>query len=158
MLPQTWSDFERVERSTKRSDDTGPLMLELPESGWGALVAWAAGPAHAFMRLDVGPVPPVKIEVNKKGRQTQRYQRSRTPADQVDIDDAIDAFLADAGVSPRPRGYRWFIRLPDAQPNANSFWTFINTRLAEGAADERHPSKTYAVLRGILAEAYGFGT
>lgn len=37
-----------------------------------------------------------------------------TAADRQGIDDDIDVYLLDAGLPPRPRGYVWMIRVPDA--------------------------------------------
>jgi hypothetical protein len=41
---------------------------------------------------------------------------ARTTADQELIDDAIDAYLTDAGLPPRPRGYAWILSASPAAP------------------------------------------
>lgn len=112
MATTHWGDFPTV-------DAHSDTPAEFPESGWGALLCWIAGPENVErvirLRDDVGVT---RVEV-VTGGVSDRSERATT-ADERDLVDAyIDEYLADAGVPPRPRGYRWYAR-PGA-PNPSTW-------------------------------------
>ncbi|BCW11500.1 hypothetical protein NtRootA4_25640 [Arthrobacter sp. NtRootA4] len=61
----------------------------LTETGWHSMLIWAAGPARV-------------VRIPKA--QQARYQ--------VEIDDTIDEYIREAAIPPRPRGFDWFLQLP----------------------------------------------
>jgi hypothetical protein len=89
----------------------GDLSVDrlFPETGWGALLCWIVGPGHvARVPAAAVPVEPVSVQRVHAGASTVT-EVARTPADQELIDDAVDEYLCDAGVPPRPRTYAWVL-------------------------------------------------
>lgn len=99
----SWGEFPTVD-----ADTDGPN--EFPESGWGALLCWIAGPENVVRvsRLP-GDVGVTRVEV-VTGGVSARSERATTAEERYLVDESIDEYLADAGVLPRPRGYRWYAR------------------------------------------------
>jgi hypothetical protein len=93
---------------------------ELDETGWDALIGWAAGPQNLrrFPNSDIGRV--VSMTRTRDGV-TEQFEEAFTADDRRTVDDSIDDYLADAGIPARPRGYRWFIRVPEAYDSAYAF-------------------------------------
>gem|GEM_PF-5455434 len=111
-MPTSWGQFPNVDAG---SDAPG---AEFPESGWGALLCWIAGPDNVarVSRLpeDVGVT---RVEVVTGGA-SARSERATTDDERNLVDDSIDEYLAEAGVPARPRGYRWYARQGAPDPAA----------------------------------------
>lgn len=94
--------------------DSAPIsqsnVIELPDSGWGALIAWLT-PRDRIARCSDDRDHETRVRVVSGAGRSQFYER-RSRAEQDALDHDVDAYLADASVPPRPRGYRWFLRLP----------------------------------------------
>ncbi|MHA7209573.1 DUF5956 family protein [Arthrobacter sp. MDT1-65] len=122
-------------------------------NGWGALVAWVAGPANTARQSVAVRDRHTEVLVMTDG--TFLHQPSMLSDDDLDsIDDDIDAHLAAAGVRPLPRGYIWFIRRPADCPYDDSFWAAINRGVTEAEPDAREPLELRLVLDGVLRSLY----
>jgi hypothetical protein len=87
--------------------------IEIAETGWDAMISWFAGPDN-IRREARGPrTEMVKVSCEKSDGAVIAWEEPITEDDVRAIEDDIDAYLRDAGLPPRPRGYRWFLRLPD---------------------------------------------
>jgi hypothetical protein len=124
--------------------------IELPESGWGALVGWAAGGSR-LRRVPDHPGAHATVVSTGDGRS---WTQPRSGAEQAGVDADIAGYLADAGVAARPAGYRWYLRPPTRATDPDEFWARVNDgveRLAPGAA---HPAELRPILELVLAEIY----
>lgn len=70
-----------------------------------------------------------------------------TEADVRDIEDGIESYLVGSWLPARPRGYRWFMRLPAAVEDEREFWRRLNE------ADLRMPHQE----RDLIREAANLG-
>lgn len=88
-------------------------LLALPDNGYHLLLAWAAGPRHVV----------------------------RTPApmhpDQDIIDTFVNSYLVDAGAPPRPRGFAWYVDLPDAT-TPTEVWRAVDVGGEHGSPVDLH--------------------
>jgi len=101
-VDRTWDDIAVV--AEPPADGT-----EAPDSGLGALVTWLVGPDHVIrVPASAVEVPVTRYSVERSGRPSENFRRPRTAAEQDELDEEFDEYLAEAGVRPRPRGYRWF--------------------------------------------------
>jgi Family of unknown function (DUF5956) len=84
----------------------------LPENGWEALVLAVAGPGHGVRY----PKRSVQKEISVVTTVADSRTVKKVPftnQDQEMIDDFLDEYLVAAGFEPRPRGYDWYLRLPN---------------------------------------------
>lgn len=131
----------------------GRDYLEMTENGCGAVIATAAGPDRVYcvpLRLSE-----YKVRTSwEQNGESRAEVRERNAEDQDDIDNAIEDYLADAGLPLRPRGFRWFIEVPPGIADAEAFRRAINRRFAE--LTDQHPDgkATARVLTAIMHELY----
>lgn len=80
----------------------------------------------------------------------------RTAADQSQVDDEVDEYLAHVGVPPRPRNRRRCrcLRLPSAATHEQLFWRQLNSGVERLAPDAPAPAEVSRALRQVLAELY----
>ena len=134
------------------NDDLDPSdAVELPETGWGALVAWIAGPSWVHPdRLRVLPQVRRTVEVDGSAVTTST-DRSSQDLDAMDED--IAAYLADAGVPPPPRGVRWSLRRPRDMRDAD-LWAHLHSSMAQRCPRAREPRDIHdcltPIVRGLL--------
>jgi hypothetical protein len=84
---------------------------ELPENGLGAVLGAVAGPGRLGRAAGTLGEHGTRVTVtDASGERT--WHETRTASDQRTVDEAVDDYLRDAGLPPRPRGYRWFIASP----------------------------------------------
>lgn len=121
--------------------------IPLPESGWGALIAWLSGPQWA-RPLRGHDVPKVTTEIGSS-EGVSRSQRRRGPLDQESIDDDIAQFLAAAGVPAAPRGTVWALRCPIGL-SAEAFWGKLYSAMEEECPEARLPRDTKTCLERVL--------
>lgn len=127
----------------------GSGYVELPESGYGALLAWAAGLRRVRRAADrLNHQTRVTVVT---GGDTTTYTRAHSTDEQDDVDNDIDSYLRDAGIPPRPPGYRWFVELPQGV-TPDDLWEIVNTDLA--ASNATHPADVLAQVRTTLARLY----
>lgn len=126
------------------------------ENGWGALAVWAAGDGN-FIRVPVADRARQGDVVHRRPDGIERTEVfTLTEADLASIDDDIDAYLADAGLPPRPRGYDWFIRRPARiAAGKDTFWGVLwSAATAELPGDAVRPSTLKKPVRAALAHLY----
>ena len=123
--------------------------VELPENGFGGLVAWAAGVHH--VRRTADHLNHQTRVTTIAGDETTNHVRPRSQQEQDGVDQDIDSYLRDAGIPPRPRGFRWFVELPGSI-RPDDFWEDINTNLARDAATR--PADVLANVRTTLGQIY----
>ncbi|WP_415855213.1 DUF5956 family protein [Sinomonas sp. G460-2] len=117
MVRPMWDDFEIAE-----PDDRWVL---LNETGRDAVIAWFAGPENVSRVPRSGEGETVRVTVSRRGGADVRYE-PLTDRDRATIEDSIDEYLADAGIPPRPQGYRWFLRVPAGCDSPGSFLSTLH--------------------------------
>ncbi|WP_335986950.1 DUF5956 family protein [Glycomyces sp. MUSA5-2] len=132
----------------------GREYLELTENGWGALIA-AAADSERVRRTPLHPGDYRVHTIQERDGATETSQEPRTHEDQRDIDDAIDEHLAEAGLEPRPRGYRWFLQTPPGTDDATAFWRHLNRTFADLASSAPDPAEAFQALQAIIRSLYG---
>lgn len=124
-----------------------PGWIELSENGWGAIAAWFAGPRNVIREPMGERTDVVKVTCEMADGTSSSRTEPITEADVRDIEDVIESYLLDSGLPARPRGYRWFMRLPAAVKDEREFWRHLNE------ADSRMPHKE----RDLIREATNLG-
>lgn len=122
MTNYTWDDFPlhtevpTVEENLPRERVVwigGRRYLELPDNGYQLLLAWLAGPERVCRTVDRTSHTVITTSRNQAGRQARVSTQLRTDEDQDIIDSMVNSRLRDAGVPPRPRGFTWYLELPE---------------------------------------------
>jgi Family of unknown function (DUF5956) len=127
---------------------------ELDETGWDAVIAWFVGPPNLgrFPNSDAGRTVSVTCV---RGGVVEQFEEVFTEDDRRTVDETIDEYLVDAGIPPRPRGYRWFIRVPSAHTSAEAFHDdvhkAINSAEAPGTA---HPANWCPLIETVVRRFY----
>lgn len=127
---------------------------QFPESGWGAVLCWACGPDRVSRTQQrFADTDPVRVETMTDG-QTSRSIRRRTEDEQREIDDAIDDYLASAGVPPRPRGFTWTLTpTPGTGEPLTLRWLHDATQDALTAAgSSSEPPEVLRAARTVLTQ------
>lgn len=145
--------------TARRWEDVPPLVgdgkgwVEVTNNGWGALVVWAAGLEHTRRKPGNPYQGSVAETRTTAGLTTMRY----SPVTQEDIraaDDDIDAYLADAGIPPRPRGQVWFLRLPSELHSEKELWVELNRSVSGLPAGANRPAQFFPTLSQALARLF----
>ena len=156
-----WSDVvelpaadvpDRVTESVP-GDLAGGRYVELPESGWGALIGWAAGPVNLLRtadRLDRH----ITVTTSRYGAEVTVTSSARTPAEQTAVDDDINEYLDAAGVPPRESGQRWLIRLPPGFADGDAFFSAIGAAIASSTGPSGHPARLIGPLIACVTLMY----
>ncbi|MBC8093865.1 MAG: hypothetical protein H7Y15_18395 [Pseudonocardia sp.] len=156
-MPHSWEDYRRVAIGLDADavDQVigwqGRRYVELDESGWGALIAWLAGPDHV-LRVPGGQVHEREVIVT-----TTSGGGSRTEVEPFGQEDAttvagfIDDYLeaADA-VEPRPFGDRWFLEIPGNR-TPQDLRSHLNRAVEHR---DPHPAANVVPLREALARLF----
>jgi hypothetical protein len=127
---------------------------ELDETGWDALIGWAAGPRNLcrFPNSDVGRTVLVTCT---RGGMTEQFEGPFTEDDRQAVDDSVNEYLADAGLPARPPGYRWFIRVPEAYDSAHAFHHDIHKAINQAPAPTpAHPANWRPLIERVVAGVY----
>ena len=127
---------------------------ELGESGWDALLAWAAGSENARRRpsTDVGRT--VWVSSERAGVVSGPWREPFTPHDRDLIEDGVNGYLEDAGVPPRPRGYSWFLRVAPSGADPAAFLASISGSVLAAPPETAMPDQWLARMEQVLAEVY----
>ncbi|MCX4471412.1 hypothetical protein C5N14_28200 [Micromonospora sp. MW-13] len=130
----------------------GDEYIELPESGWGGLVGWCAGPAR-LIRVPDQVEAHITTVTRSSPAGDEQYSRPRTYDEQAIADADINDYLHACGAPARPTGYRWFLRLP-AGYSEDRLWSDLIGGLPSSAI---HPAdiapRVDDIVRGIYADA-----
>jgi hypothetical protein len=131
-------------------DEVPSGYIDLTENGFGAMVGWFAGSENVVRMHDSPGLHTVQITTVSDGTSTG-HGRERSQEEQDIIDDEIDSYLSDCRIPPgRPRGFRWFVRLPHGV-RSQEFWPMINAHLLNVGP---HPAETAQAVRELLATKY----
>jgi hypothetical protein len=109
----TWDDFPLLQGNPEGTH------LELADNGYQLMLAWVAGPRRVVRTLDEREHTTESriytgMDVrNPPSKPTRVVVEPRSDEDWAIIDEAANSYLADAGVPPRPRGFRWYLRLSE---------------------------------------------
>jgi hypothetical protein len=117
-------------------------------------MGWAAGAEN--LRRHPSSDSGRTVTGNTEQAGVRRYfEEPFTAADREVVDDAIDEYLRDADLPPRPRGYSWYIRVPGGHASPDSFLADVDAAIhhvSEGAVHPRQLRPIFeAVLRGFYA-------
>lgn len=127
---------------------------ELDETGWDALIAWSAGPHNLGRLLNSDADRTVSVTC-ARGGVIEQFEEAFTEDDRRTVDDSIDEYLADAGIPPRPRGYRWFIRVPSAYSSAEAFHDDMHKAINTAKAPESaHPANWRPIIETVVRQFY----
>ncbi|PNI09508.1 hypothetical protein CXX84_04450 [Arthrobacter sp. AFG7.2] len=126
----------------------------LPENGWEALVLAVAGSGHGARYPKRGVRKEISVVTTTAGSTTVK-KVPFTDQDQGIIDDFLDEYLVAAGFEPRPRGYDWYLRLPNGITSFDELCVVLNAALAEENAGG-HPAQVRPVFERVLANLYTY--
>jgi hypothetical protein len=140
-----WSDVPEAEPAA--------AWVELAENGWGALMGWAAG-AENLRRHPSSYAGRTVTGHTEHAGVRRHFVEPFTAADQEGVDDDIDAYLREAGLPPRPRGYRWFIRVPGGHAPPDSFLTEVDAAVLQAAGDTVHPRQLRPIFEAVIRDFY----
>ncbi|WP_442859043.1 DUF5956 family protein [Arthrobacter sp. CAN_A212] len=108
--------------------------VELEDSTWDALISARAGAGNVL-------------------RQVRDGSRFRAD-DQEVVDRTIDEYLGAAGIPPRPRGYAWFLRLPQGITNQRAFQQDLNTFITNSDPTASLPGDLSVLVSSFLQRSY----
>jgi hypothetical protein len=133
--------------------EDGPGWVEVPESGWGMLAAWAAGTDNLRRRPvdDTGRQVRVTTET---GGVSETHVEPFTARDRQIVDESIEDYLRDAGVQVPPRGFVWLMRLPPGIDSEEELSRRINGGICEAAPGAVHPGDIAPVMEHIIDVLY----
>jgi hypothetical protein len=86
-----------------------------------------------------------------------RHQQDEKPVaeeDQEIIGNTIDEYLVAAGLTPRPRGYVWFLRPPPELPTLWSLHEYLNEYINERNPQASFPGELRELLQASLHRLY----
>ena len=106
-MGRKWDDFEVVTGEVADADRDG--WTPLPHNGWGALVAFVAGPHH--VRGVRRPPGPTRV-VCERGGVRESFLRPASQEDLEMVQDGIVGYLSESRTPPPPAGVTWEILLP----------------------------------------------
>lgn len=148
-----WEDF--TVRDNVSADELESTTMA-KENGFDQLVVWCAGPSHAFrVRRDGVPEKSVTLERWRHGVLVERVIRARDQSDQDEIDDGIDEYLRAAGCDPFPRGFDWYIVVPESIRPPSQLWSYINISLRDHELRSVHPSDMRTALEIVVPRLLG---
>jgi hypothetical protein len=124
-------------------------------TGWDALIGWAAGPQNLrrFPNPDIGRAVSMTCI---RGGVTEQCEEAFTADDRRIVDDSVDDYLADAGIPARPRGYRSFIRVPEAYDSGHAFHHDLREAINATAPAQTspHPVDWHPLIEGGVQGFY----
>ncbi|WP_143537511.1 MULTISPECIES: DUF5956 family protein [unclassified Rhodococcus (in: high G+C Gram-positive bacteria)] len=115
-MAQYWGDFPSSAAEDEIPDvlPAGRYVSVIP-NGHGALTAWIAGPRRCYRTMHPATAHgPVRVTRGHPGKVPEEvWYEPFTEADLQQENDDINSYLAEAGIRPRPRGYKWHVLVPD---------------------------------------------
>lgn len=140
-----WSEVQEAEPSAS--------WMELPENGWGALMGWAAGSENLHRQPSSDADTMVTGSTEHTGVR-HHFEVPCTAVDRQGVDDAINSYLREADVPPRPRGYVWLIRVPDGHASPDDFLSDVDTAILRAAGAVTHPKRLRPIFAAVLRDFY----
>ena len=128
----------------------------MAENGWGALMGWAAGEENLRRHptSDAGRTVTGYIE---QAGEREAFEEPFTSDDRKEIDDEIDAYLREADLPPRPRGYVWMIRVPDSHTSPETFLEDVDAAVLRAANGIVDPKLLRPIFAAVLRDLYAKG-
>lgn len=130
------------------------VWAELAETGWDAVIAWSAGAENLgrLLSSDVGRTVSV---VCTRGGVVERSEEAFTEKDRQVVDEDVDEYLAAAGIPPRPRGYRWFLRVPSAYHSGDAFLEDVyGAVISAESIGPAHPAQLRPIIETVIHRFY----
>ena len=134
------------EASVELGADTGG-WAEVPDNGFECAMAFLAGPGRFGRRPTDDSLRHVTVVAEHPDGTEQRWEEPFTADDRASVDAAVDSYLGEWGIPPRPSGYDWFLAVP-AGENGEAFVTRIENRFIRIAQMEQWPQQD------VVAELY----
>ena len=154
MVTRSWSEFSIL---TTSSFAKGEFTIELPENGWGALIAWIAGPTFVS-RIPRGlHEAPLTKHICETDSGTIVTESARTEADQLEIEQDINEYLREAGVSEQPGGFAWVLAAPNKFATSDELWGTVDGTVGREYPDATLPSEIASALHAILPRVLADG-
>ncbi len=135
--PYTWRDFPLAAPPDPRALAVAPAPVtvhhsgrcfeRIGDSGWHMVVCWYAGPDHAVRVRDQPDWHTVRTRFAAPSGGDRTHAAPRTTDDQDIIEEAANSYLAEAEIPPRPRGFTWFLEVPEHRP-LTALWQDISQR------------------------------
>ncbi|HEV7976105.1 DUF5956 family protein [Amycolatopsis sp.] len=137
-----------------RLEIDGTVYDQVPETGFGMLIAWLAGSGRLVRMPDREPQSVTITAVTATG--TASYRVPRTSTDQEVIDEGIEDYLTAADIPNPPRGHRWYQSLPEGHGTLDDAYAHINAALRSAAPDNAatHPRDIARLLTDIVTTLY----
>ena len=124
---------------------------ECGATGFTLMVGWLAGPDTLRRWPETRERTQEVVCHDPDG--TRTFQRLPLSEQDVrEIHDDEDAYLADCGIPPRPRGYRWFQRLPHGLTSGDVLEA-VNRALLDSPTG--HPAEDVPLAWPVLRDLYG---
>lgn len=147
-MSTSWDDFPLVEAEPALE---GGETVELMETGYGALVAWEAGPRHVRRVPKRGPAATVQITQETAAGPPVTWEEELSPDDLASIRADLNDCLAAAGIPPQPDGYHWLLELPPATATRGEFWRLLHRYMDELPEYGLRPNDTRRAIAAALA-------
>jgi hypothetical protein len=105
------------------------------------------------------PAPPPDLVTGhiEQAGEREAFEEPFTSDDRGIIDDDIDAYLRDADLPPRPRGYVWMIRVPDGHPSPGAFLADVDAAIQRAANGTVIPKQLRPVFAQVFRDFYATG-
>ena len=131
-------------------DDGASGWAEVPDNGFECAMAFLAGPGRFGRRPTDDSLRRVRV-IEERDEGELRYELPFTPDDRAIVDDAVDSYLAEWNIPPRPSGFDWFVAVPRGE-DGEAFVTRIENRFIRIAQMEEWPQE--AVVAELYRGAY----
>ncbi|EMY35637.1 hypothetical protein D477_003043 [Arthrobacter crystallopoietes BAB-32] len=131
----------------------GDGWVEIPETGWAMLAAWAAGTENVRRRPVDDTGRQVRITTESDGVSETRYAPF-TAEDRRAVDEGIQDYLRDAGVQLPPRGFVWLMRLPPGIGSEEELARRINAGISGSAPGAVHPADIALAMEQVIDVLY----
>lgn len=164
--PHTWADFPVARPSDPRELATrrdpvelrhdGRVHRRVGDSGWHMAICWFAGPEHVVRVPDEPGWHSVRTTFAATGADAGEPVvefSERTEADQDLIEEDVNAFLTEAGIPPRPRGFTWFLDVPPDR-SLTDLWRLVGERERQLPTKAPRPDETATAVRAAVAHFF----
>lgn len=137
----------------------GEGWAELDESGWGALIGWAAGAENLRKGRAVDDsVRTVTVTRTDKDGTVTESTEAFTACDRGIVEEEANSYLADAGLEKRPGGFRWFVRLPSQFSSWEELRSAITGAVYAGEPQVVHPAQIAPIMKQAVQRLYAYSS
>jgi hypothetical protein len=138
--------------ASARLENNGLVYDQVPETGFGMLVAWLAG-SERLVRV---PDRETRSVTTPTATGSASRKVPQTSTDQEAIDEGIEDYLTAANIPKPPRGHRWYQRLPQGHNTLDDTDAHINAALRRADPDNTatHPRDHARLLADVVSALY----